>query len=113
VTRVAVFGTGSWGTAFSMVLADAGTDVVLWGRRPELCHAITETHENPDYLPGVALPPAISATPDAARALDGADAVVLAVPSQRLREHLEGWAPMLPPDATLVSLMKGVELGTA
>jgi glycerol-3-phosphate dehydrogenase (NAD(P)+) len=113
VTRVAVFGTGSWGTAFSMVLADAGTDVVLWGRRAELCETIDTTHENPDYLPGVQLPAAIRATSDPARALDGADAVVLAIPSQHLRAHLSEWAPLLPDASVMVSLMKGVELGTA
>ena len=113
MTRAAVFGTGSWGTAFSMVLIDAGTDVTLWGRRPQLCEAITVRHENPDYLPGVALPETLRATNDPAEALDGADVVVIALPSQTLREHLRGWVPLLPRDAVLVSLMKGIELGTA
>ena len=112
MTRLAVFGSGSWGTAFSMVLADAGGDVVMWARRPELAEAITRTHENPDYLPGIALPEAIRATHDPAAAADGAEVVVFAVPSQRLRENLAGWAAALPPDAVLVSLMKGIELGT-
>jgi glycerol-3-phosphate dehydrogenase (NAD(P)+) len=111
--RFAVFGTGSWGTAFSLVLADAGRDVVLWGRRPELVEAIGRKHENPDYLPGVELPERIRATTDAAEALAGAGHVVLAVPSQSLRENLTRWAPLLPADAVLVSLMKGIELGTA
>ena len=112
MTRVAVLGAGSWGTAFSLVLADAGQDVALWGRRAELCEAINRSHENAEYLPGIELPPAVWSTPDAAQALDGAEVVVLAVPSQTLRGNLEGWAPLLPPDAVLVSLMKGIELGT-
>jgi glycerol-3-phosphate dehydrogenase (NAD(P)+) len=112
MTRVAVLGAGSWGTAFSLVLADAGQDVALWGRRAELCEAINRAHENPEYLPGIELPPAVWSTPDPAQALDGAEVVVLAVPSQTLRGNLEGWAPLLPPDAVLVSLMKGIELGT-
>jgi glycerol-3-phosphate dehydrogenase (NAD(P)+) len=111
-TKVAVFGAGSWGTAFSIVLADAGHDVTIWGRRGELCAAINETHENPDYLPSIALPPSISATPDPEQAATGADVVVLAVPSQTLRENLVEWAPVLPDQSVLVSLMKGVELGT-
>lgn len=53
MTRAAVFGTGNWGTAFGMVLADAGTEVTLCGRRPELAEAINVRHENPDYLPGI------------------------------------------------------------
>ncbi|WP_405736722.1 NAD(P)-dependent glycerol-3-phosphate dehydrogenase [Streptomyces sp. NBC_01537] len=110
--RCAVYGTGSWGTAFAMVLADAGCEVTMWGRRPELVAAIDGTHTNPDYLPGIELPPAIRATTDPAEAARGAEFVFLAVPSQTLRGNLADWAPLLPPDAVLVSLMKGIELGT-
>ena len=112
MTRAAVLGSGSWGTAFGKVLADAGTDVVLWARRPELAEAVRDRHENVDYLPGIALPANLSATSDAAAAVDGADFVVLAVPSQSLRDNLTSVAPALGRGAVLVSLMKGVELGT-
>ncbi|HEU4544599.1 MAG TPA: NAD(P)H-dependent glycerol-3-phosphate dehydrogenase [Jiangellaceae bacterium] len=111
--RVATFGAGSWGTACSMVLADAGCDVTVWARRQELCDAINKTNTNPDYLPGIELPAGLRATNDPAEATDGADLVVLAVPSQTLRENLTRWRSVLPPDAMLVSLMKGIELGTA
>jgi len=111
MTRVAVFGTGAWGTAFSMVATDAGVDVRLWGRRSDLVDVINDKQQNPDHLPGIELPP-IAATTDPAAALDGVDLVVFAVPSQRLRENLVSWAPLIPPDAVLLSLMKGVELGT-
>jgi glycerol-3-phosphate dehydrogenase (NAD(P)+) len=113
VTTAAVMGTGSWGTAYAKVLADAGTDVVMWARRPEVAAAVRDTHENPDYLPGVALPPNLTATGDPEEALRAADFVVLAVPSQSLRDNLAGWAPALPAGSVLVSLMKGIELGTA
>jgi glycerol-3-phosphate dehydrogenase (NAD(P)+) len=112
MTKVAVFGAGSWGTAFSLVLADAGNDVTLWARRQELCDAINERRENPDYLPGVELPASITATHDPREAVEGAEFVVLAVPSQTLRENLTEWADLIPRDAVLVSLMKGVELGS-
>ncbi len=112
MTRAAVLGAGSWGTTFAKVLADAGTDVMLHARRTELVDVITATRESPEYLPGVRLPDAVRATADAAEALDGADVVVLAVPSQTLRANLTGWARLLPPEASLLSLMKGVELGT-
>ncbi|HEY9412190.1 MAG TPA: NAD(P)H-dependent glycerol-3-phosphate dehydrogenase [Jiangellaceae bacterium] len=111
--RAAVFGAGSWGTAFALVLADAGAEVTMWGRRPELCDAITTQHRNLDYLPDIELPAGIRATHDPEVATDGAELVVLAVPSQSLRENLAAWVPVLPPQAVLVSLMKGVELGTA
>jgi len=113
VIRAAVLGTGSWGTAFGKVLADAGTDVVLWARRPELAAAVRDLHENPDYLPGVALPGNVTATDDAVEAVTGADFVVLAVPSQSLRDNLASVVSGLSQGVVLVSLMKGVELGTS
>jgi len=111
MTTAAVFGTGSWGTAFSAVLADSGTAVRMWGRRAEVVEQIN-AGTNEDYLPGIRLPQRISATTDPAEAAEGASIVVLAVPSQTLRGNLQGWARLLPRGAAIVSLMKGVELGT-
>ena len=110
--KVAVFSAGSWGTAFSLVLADAGNDVTLWARRDDVVEAINERRENTDYLPGIELPPSISASTDPEQVAADADVVVLTVPSQSLRENLTAWAPIIPEKATMVSLMKGVELGT-
>ena len=112
MTKVAVFGAGSWGTAFATVLANAGNQVSVWARRESLCDLINAQHENAEYLPGIRLPDAITATHDPAAAADGAEAVVLAVPSQSLRDNLADWAGVLPNAVPLVSLMKGVELGT-
>ncbi|GAA2935121.1 NAD(P)H-dependent glycerol-3-phosphate dehydrogenase [Streptomyces thioluteus] len=113
MTRCAVFGTGSWGTAFAMILADAGCEVTLWGRRASVVDAVNTGRTNPDYLPGVELPAAVRATTDPAEAAAGADFTVLAIPSQTLRANLAEWTPLLADDTVLVSLMKGVELGTA
>ncbi|WP_329123433.1 NAD(P)H-dependent glycerol-3-phosphate dehydrogenase [Streptomyces sp. NBC_01465] len=113
MTRAAVFGTGSWGTAFGTVLADAGCDVTLVGRRPELVEAINTTRTNPDYFPGLELPAALRATTDPAEAAEGAEFAVFAVPSQTLRANLASWAELFAADTVLVSLMKGIELGTA
>lgn len=110
--KAAVFGAGSWGTTFAKVLADAGTEVTLWARREDQAAAITEQHRNEAYLPGIDLPPALRATHDPQEALSGADQVAFAIPSQTLRTNLADWAPYLPPDSTLVSLMKGIELET-
>ncbi|MFL6089188.1 MAG: NAD(P)H-dependent glycerol-3-phosphate dehydrogenase [Aeromicrobium sp.] len=112
MARVTVMGAGSWGSAFALVLADAGNEVTMWGRRQELCDAISTQHENSDYLPGIALPRVIRATSDPAEALSGSDVVVLAVPSQQLRSNLDDWGSHIPSEAPLVSLMKGIELGT-
>ncbi|WP_278263797.1 NAD(P)H-dependent glycerol-3-phosphate dehydrogenase [Nocardia sp. AG03] len=111
MTRAAVMGAGSWGTAFAKVLAEAGTEVTIWARRAEVAQALDTEHRNPFYLPGVQLPP-VRATDDHRVALAGADLVVLAVPSQSLRANLERWKDDIGADATLLSLMKGVETGT-
>jgi len=108
-TTAAVMGTGSWGTAFAAALADAGTSVTMWGRRADSVAQINAGC-NEDYLPGILLPEGIRASTDPQEALAGADIVVLAVPSQTLRANLSGWT--LPATAAVVSLMKGVELGT-
>lgn len=108
-----MLGAGSWGTTFAKVLADSGADVVLCARRRELADELATTRENSDYLPGVRLPDAVDITADPRAALAGADVVALAVPSHTLRENLAGWAPDLPADATLLSLSKGIEIGTA
>ncbi|HPB71715.1 MAG TPA: NAD(P)H-dependent glycerol-3-phosphate dehydrogenase [Phycicoccus sp.] len=112
MTTAAVFGTGSWGTAFALVLADAGTPVRMWGRRADMVARIN-AGENATYLPGVELPPTITASSDAEAVAAGADIVVLAVPSQTLRANLTQWGHVLPGEAAVVSLMKGVELGTS
>lgn len=112
MTRAAVLGAGSWGTAFAQVLVDAGTETTLWARRPELAAAIRATHRNSDYLPDIALPPALHATSDPEEALAGAEIVVVAVPSQTARDNLLNLRHLIPADGVVVSLMKGVELGS-
>ncbi|MHB2023289.1 MAG: NAD(P)H-dependent glycerol-3-phosphate dehydrogenase, partial [Mycobacteriales bacterium] len=110
--RAAVIGSGSWGTTFGQVLTDAGTPTTLLARRDQVAQEINERHENSRYLPGVALPPQLRATTSPTRALDGVDLVVLALPCQQLRDNLAQLASALPSDAVVVSLMKGVELGS-
>lgn len=107
-----VMGAGAWGTALAKVLADAGSDVRLWARRPEIEHEINTSHTNNRYLRGITLPPTIRATTDPAAALDGVTTVLLGVPSQTLRTNLENWRGHIADGATLVSLAKGIELGS-
>jgi glycerol-3-phosphate dehydrogenase (NAD(P)+) len=110
--KAAVLGAGSWGTTFAQVLCDAGTPVTLWARRADTVDAINDLHENPRYLQGITLPPTLTATTDVAAALDGADLVFLAVPAQTLRDQLSACRPLIPAEALLVSLMKGIEHGS-
>ncbi|MBI3216435.1 MAG: NAD(P)-dependent glycerol-3-phosphate dehydrogenase [Mycobacterium sp.] len=107
-----VMGAGAWGTALAKVLADAGNDVRLWSRRPEVADEINTTRRNTGYLGDVELSAKVRATTDAAEALAGVTTVLLGVPAQSLRANLESWAPLLERNATLVSLAKGIELGT-
>lgn len=113
MTRVAMMGSGSWGTAFAMVLADAGSDVVIWGRDNDVVEDIAVRHRNEAYHPGIDLPTRITATTDAREALSGAELVVLAVPAQALRAQLASWRAGIDVDAVLVSLIKGIEIGTS
>ncbi|MDQ4502235.1 NAD(P)H-dependent glycerol-3-phosphate dehydrogenase [Sinomonas sp. ASV322] len=117
ITSVAIFGAGSWGTTFAKVLADAAEShgiersIRVWGRNPETIADING-HRNGRYLGDIELPSAITATTDPAEALAGAQLVVFAVPAQSLRAQLERWRALVPRDAAVMSLMKGLEVGT-
>src|SRR6201998_3924596 len=111
-STTAVMGAGAWGTALAKLLADAGSEVTLWARRSDLADEINDSRHNPDYLPGVELPPGVRATGDAEEALSGVTTVLLAVPAQTMRANVEQWKSLFAAGATLVSAAKGIELGT-
>ena len=111
--HVAVMGAGSWGTVFSMILADAGCDVSLWARSSDIADEINAKHVNSFYHPNLKLPQAVKATNNPDEALTDADLVILGVPAQTLRENLSAWSLSIPQSAVIGSLIKGVELGTA
>ena len=106
-------GAGSWGSVFSMILSDAGCDVSLWARSNAVADDINTSHINHAYFPDLVLPENVVATTNADQALTDVDLVVLAMPAQTLRGNLSNWSTSIPSEAVLVSLMKGVELGTA
>ena len=103
--RVAVVGSGNWGTTFAKVLADAGCDVTIWARRAEVAAEIQTAKRNSQYLPGVNLPKTLQATTELDEALRGAQLVFLAVPSQQLRDTLHMLEPDLSRGSVLVSLV--------
>ena len=110
-----VVGAGAWGTAFAVHLSRLGQTVTLAPRRAEQAAALLAARENKEYLPGVPLPAALSITADLPAALASADVVMLACPSQVLRETSERLKAALGATARLkliVSLAKGLELGT-
>jgi glycerol-3-phosphate dehydrogenase (NAD(P)+) len=112
LSELVVLGAGSWGTTIAKVIADGGNEVTLWSRREELATEITQTGRNGEYLPGIDLPKNLIATSDIVAALAGAKQVYIAIPSQSLRESLAAWKHLIDSDATLISLMKGLEQDT-
>ncbi|MHC8508779.1 MAG: NAD(P)H-dependent glycerol-3-phosphate dehydrogenase [Rhodospirillales bacterium] len=108
----AVIGAGAWGTALAVTARRAGRGVSLWARNPELARRITETRENADYLPGVTLDAGIRITADAAEALGGADAVLIAAPAQHMRGVISAMAPFWPETLPAVICAKGIETKT-
>ena len=109
---IGVIGAGNWGTALANLLAKKGSPVRLWAFEPDVAEAINARHENPRYLRGVQLHPALRATTDLADAVTGAAFVVSVSPAQHVRTVLGRVAPDLPPDALLVSASKGIEKST-
>lgn len=108
-TRLAIIGAGAWGTALATVAHRAGSAVTLWARDPEIAVAINTRHENPDYLPGVALDPAIIATAGIAAAIETVDALLLAVPAQFLRGVLARFGDHIPRGLPVLHCAKGIE----
>ena len=97
--RIAVLGAGSWGTALATLMARNGHQVVLWGRDEKVAAAIDAQHENPRYLPGIELPESLRATTDLATAMQGAELVLVVVPSHAFTETLKLVAPLRPAGA--------------
>lgn len=113
MANITVLGAGAWGTAFGQVLADAGNNVTMWAIEPEIVKAIQTEHRNPVRLPSVEkLPDNMTATGDRAEAVAHADVVVVAIAAQVARKALEEFNGLLPDEALVVSLMKGIEKDT-
>ena len=111
---IGVIGAGAWGTALAVAARRAGRDVVLWARNPDLAERLTTLRENADYLPGVALDPAIRASGELETAAR-CEALLLVVPAQHMRWIGTELAPLVPqgPDGPpLVICAKGIEQGS-
>lgn len=110
--RTLVAGGGSWGTALAALLARQGIPTTLWAREPEVVDSINEEDENAVFLAGISLPPPLTATSDLDRALAGTEVVVNAVPTQFIRSVFEPRADLVAAASLLVTVSKGVEVGT-
>jgi glycerol-3-phosphate dehydrogenase (NAD(P)+) len=109
--RIAIVGAGAWGTALANALARAGRDITLISRDQASADAIALARESP-RLRGSRIEDRVAIAPPGAAVLSAQDAILLAVPSQHLRDVARGIAPMLKPDAALVACAKGIERGT-
>jgi len=110
--RVAVLGAGAWGTALSQVAAAAGREVTLWAREPEAVAGVNDRRENPLFLPGIALNPAVRATAAIGDAANAADAILAVPPAQHMRAVLKALKPHLAGGVPVVLCAKGVERGS-
>jgi len=110
--RIAVLGSGAWGTALANTMVGAGHDVRLWGRDGEIVHAINRNHCNPRYLPGIPLDARLRATTDFVAALSAAECVLAVTPAQTVRQVLQAVRDAIPAEAPLVLCAKGIERGT-
>jgi glycerol-3-phosphate dehydrogenase (NAD(P)+) len=112
VEKVCVLGAGSWGTALALLLHNNGYTVCLWGRPEDGLENIITDGENKRFLPGVAVPRSIAITSNLNDALQSANLVVMAVPSQAVREVAQNIKDHLEKDSYLVNVAKGLEIST-
>ena len=112
MTRIAIIGAGAFGTALACVARRAGAEAVIWARDAALAETIDSGGGNPAYLPDIPLEPGIRATGDMDQALEGADAVLLAVPAQFLRGVSNELRPHMPAGVPVVLCAKGIEQTT-
>lgn len=110
INKIAVLGAGAWGTALALAAQRAGRQTVLWARRPEQAEAMSRTRNNILYLPDIQLPPELTITNDPVEAASDADAIMLVIPAQHMRETLAAFD--IPPGIPLICAAKGIELST-
>lgn len=111
IQTVGVIGSGAWGTALALACARAGRSATLWSHELEVADAIRATGENSLYLPGVTLPPTVTATTNLAEVAT-CDLVLAVAPAQHMRRVLANFAPLARKGLPVVMCAKGVEQGS-
>ena len=112
MSKVVVLGAGQWGSTLSQVLSDAGNHVLIWGRDQKVVDEINQSHTNTKYLGNNILPVGLKATSNLQEAMEYSNIYVVAIPAQALRENLLIWKPLVQPNATYISTLKGIEEST-
>lgn len=108
--KVSILGSGAWGTTLAQVAADAGHDVLIWGRNTSVVDEINSSHRNSGFLGEIRLPESVRATGDIAKAFDHGEVLTLAIPAQSLRANLESWREIYPSSIPTISTLKGIEV---
>lgn len=110
MSRIAIMGSGAWGTALAISLARrGGHNIALWSFAKDVAASMRDRRQNTQFLPGFRIPESVRVFESAAETLDGAEIVVSVTPSQFVRASYEGFAPHLRPGQLLVSATKGIE----
>ena len=112
MTKVAILGAGSWGTALAMVLAENHHEARLWGNNEAQIQEINERHTNEHYLPGVFLDPAIRGYLDLTEAVKGVDAVLFVLPTKVIRLVAKQLNGLLENKPMIIHASKGLEQET-
>lgn len=112
MASVGVIGSGAWGTTLALLLANKGTETILWDHRPERAFEIQQQRENPLFLPGFRFPNTLYVTSNLKEAVEGKDALLLVTPSQRMRENVRLLVPYISKETILVSASKGIEISS-
>jgi glycerol-3-phosphate dehydrogenase (NAD(P)+) len=110
--RIAVVGTGAWGTALAAMLAHEGRQVSLWARSEEEALALRASRENKRFLPDVVLPESLVITSSLEQALDSCAMLMLVVPAQTMRENVQRVGPFVREGTVVLSAAKGLETET-
>ncbi|MBQ7953561.1 MAG: NAD(P)-dependent glycerol-3-phosphate dehydrogenase, partial [Clostridia bacterium] len=108
MAKVSVLGSGSWGTAMAMCLANNGHNILLWSRNEQTTEELTKTHINEKYLPDVVLPENINFTSDISKCAD-ADVIIVATPSHTVRQVCKAISPYIKDGQIIVSISKGFD----
>lgn len=110
--KIAVIGSGSWGTALASVLASNMHEVCMWSHSISVATEISESHTNSKYLPGINLNPSIKCTYILEDAVESADVVLIVVPSHAMREIARKLSPLVQKETLVIHATKGIEIDT-
>lgn len=110
--KIVVLGGGSWGTAISKLLFENNQDVTIWFRDKEKADRVKESRENSKYLPGIVIPNGINISDDINEIIKDADIIVIAIPTQQIRNVLNSFKHVINLKTILVNLSKGLEKDT-